>query len=53
MLFAKATTDVETRNTRIDELTRTNDELRLQIATQGRVIEQQKAHINTKCVDMA
>ncbi|CAG7734829.1 unnamed protein product [Allacma fusca] len=48
---AQATSDVESRNTRIDELNRTNEELRHQVSSQQRVIEQQKAHIN-RCIEV-
>ena len=49
---AQATSDVETRNSRIEELNRSNEELRHQVSSQQRVIEQQKAHIN-RCIEVS
>lgn len=48
---AQALTDVESRNTRIDELNRSSEELRHQMAAQQRVLEQHKAH-NLKCIEV-
>lgn len=48
---AQASADVESRNTRIDELNRSGDELRHQLAAQQRNIEQLKAH-NNKCIEV-
>jgi tousled-like kinase len=48
---AQASADVESRNTRIDELNRSGEELRHQMAAQQRLIEQQKAH-NLKCIEV-
>lgn len=48
---AQATADVEMRDSRIEELNRSSDDLRQQLTTQQRCIEQQKAHIN-KCIDV-
>ena len=48
---AQALLDSETKNTRIDELTRSSDDLRHQVTTQQRHAEQQKAQI-TKCIEV-
>lgn len=48
---AQASSDVESRNTRIDELNRSSEELRHQMAAQQRLLEQQKAH-NQKCIEV-
>ncbi len=48
---AQASADVESRNTRIDELNRSGEELRHQMAAQQRLLEQQKAH-NQKCIEV-
>lgn len=48
---AQASADVESRNTRIDELNRSGEELRHQMAAQQRVLDQQKAH-NQKCIEV-
>ncbi|KAL0111453.1 hypothetical protein PUN28_012977 [Cardiocondyla obscurior] len=47
----QASSDLELRNNKIDELNRTTDELRHQMANQQKVIEQHKSHIN-KCIDV-
>ncbi|PSN33437.1 Serine/threonine-protein kinase tousled-like 1 [Blattella germanica] len=47
----QASSDLELRNNKIDELNRTTDELRHQLAAQQKVIEQHKSHIN-KCIDV-
>ncbi|XP_044753483.1 serine/threonine-protein kinase tousled-like 2 isoform X5 [Coccinella septempunctata] len=43
--------DLEARNNKIEELTRQGEELRHQISTQQKTIEQQKQHIN-KCIEV-
>ncbi|KAK0160747.1 hypothetical protein PV328_008120 [Microctonus aethiopoides] len=48
---SQATSDLELRNNKIDELNRTTEELRHQMANQQKVIEQHKSHIN-KCIDV-
>ncbi|ODN00343.1 Serine/threonine-protein kinase tousled-like 2 [Orchesella cincta] len=48
---AQATADVEMRDSRIDELNRSSEDLRQQLTNHQRLIEQQKAHIN-KCIDV-
>ncbi|KAI8434877.1 hypothetical protein MSG28_003363 [Choristoneura fumiferana] len=50
-LETQASSDLELRNNRIDELTRTNEELKHQVQAQSKVIEQHKSHIN-KCIDV-
>ncbi|XP_035721491.1 serine/threonine-protein kinase tousled-like 2 isoform X4 [Vespa mandarinia] len=47
----QASSDLELRNNKIDELNRTTDELRHQMANQQKIIEQHKSHIN-KCIDV-
>ncbi|XP_046425188.1 serine/threonine-protein kinase tousled-like 2 isoform X1 [Neodiprion pinetum] len=47
----QASSDLELRNNKIDELNRTTEELRHQMANQQKVIEQHKSHIN-KCIDV-
>ncbi len=47
----QANLDSDAKNTKIDELTRSSDDLRHQVATQQRHAEQQKAHIN-KCIEV-
>ncbi|XP_012250213.1 serine/threonine-protein kinase tousled-like 2 isoform X7 [Bombus vosnesenskii] len=47
----QASSDLELRNNKIDELNRTTDELRHQMANQQKLIEQHKSHIN-KCIDV-
>ncbi|BES96708.1 S_TKc [Nesidiocoris tenuis] len=46
----QASSDLEVRNNKIDELNRTTEELRHQLANQAKVMEQHKAHTN-KCID--
>ncbi|XP_050451434.1 serine/threonine-protein kinase tousled-like 2 isoform X3 [Cataglyphis hispanica] len=48
---SQASSDLELRNNKIDELNRTTDELRHQMANQQKLIEQHKSHIN-KCIDV-
>ncbi|KAF7987882.1 hypothetical protein HCN44_003745 [Aphidius gifuensis] len=48
---SQASTDLELRNNKIDELNRTTEELRHQMASQQKIIEQHKSHIN-KCIDV-
>ncbi|CAL8073566.1 unnamed protein product [Orchesella dallaii] len=48
---AQATADVEMRDSRIEELNRSSEDLRQQLTNHQRLIEQQKAHIN-KCIDV-
>ncbi|KAM3962983.1 LOW QUALITY PROTEIN: tousled-like kinase [Aphomia sociella] len=50
-LETQASSDLELRNNRIEELTRTNEELKHQVQAQSKVIEQHKSHIN-KCIDV-
>ncbi|XP_073970562.1 tousled-like kinase isoform X2 [Rhodnius prolixus] len=47
----QATSDLEIRNNKIDELNRTAEELRHQLAAQAKAMEQHKAHTN-KCIDV-
>ncbi|XP_025266298.1 serine/threonine-protein kinase tousled-like 2 isoform X5 [Camponotus floridanus] len=47
----QASSDLELRNNKIDELNRTTEELRHQMANQQKLIEQHKSHIN-KCIDV-
>ncbi|XP_043274251.1 serine/threonine-protein kinase tousled-like 2 isoform X2 [Venturia canescens] len=47
----QASSDLELRNNKIDELNRTTEELRHQMANQQKVIDQHKSHIN-KCIDV-
>ncbi|XP_008206860.1 serine/threonine-protein kinase tousled-like 2 isoform X8 [Nasonia vitripennis] len=47
----QASSDLELRNNKIDELNRTAEELRHQITNQQKAIEQHKSHIN-KCIDV-
>ncbi|XP_075237221.1 tousled-like kinase isoform X2 [Lycorma delicatula] len=47
----QASSDLELRNNKIDELNRTAEELRLQLASQQKLLEQHKSHIN-KCIDV-
>ncbi|XP_014300787.1 serine/threonine-protein kinase tousled-like 2 isoform X2 [Microplitis mediator] len=48
---SQASSDLELRNNKIDELNRTTEELRHQMATQQKMLEQHKSHIN-KCIDV-
>lgn len=48
---AQATADVELRDSKIEELNRSSEDLRQQLTTHQRLIDQQKAHIN-KCIDV-
>ncbi|XP_034840593.1 serine/threonine-protein kinase tousled-like 2 isoform X4 [Maniola hyperantus] len=50
-LETQASTDLEVRNTRIEELTRSNEELKHQVQAQSKVIDQHKSHIN-KCLEV-
>lgn len=47
----QASSDLEARNLKIDELNRTNEELRHQLSTQQKTLDQHKQHI-TKCIDV-
>ncbi|XP_067002842.1 serine/threonine-protein kinase tousled-like 2 isoform X2 [Anabrus simplex] len=47
----QASTDLELRNNKIEELNRSLDELRHQLAAQQKAMEQHKSHIN-KCIDV-
>ncbi|XP_049823842.1 serine/threonine-protein kinase tousled-like 2 isoform X5 [Aethina tumida] len=47
----QASSDLEVRNNKIEELTRQQDDLRHQIATQQKTIDQHKQHIN-KCIEV-
>nr|CAD7590820.1 unnamed protein product [Timema genevievae] len=47
----QASSDLELRNNKIDELNRTTEELRHQLTAQQKVIDQHKLHIN-KCIDV-
>lgn len=47
----QASSDLELRNNKIDELTRSNEELRHQVAAHTKSIDQHKSHIN-KCIDV-
>ena len=48
---AKSAQDLETRDTRIDELCRSGDELKRQVSAQQKLIDKQKDHLN-KCLDV-
>ncbi|XP_045785404.1 serine/threonine-protein kinase tousled-like 2 isoform X4 [Maniola jurtina] len=50
-LETQASTDLEVRNNRIEELTRSNEELKHQVQAQSKVIDQHKSHIN-KCLEV-
>ncbi|CAH4037326.1 unnamed protein product [Pieris brassicae] len=50
-LETQASSDLELRNNKIDELTRTNEELQLQVQAQNKAIDQHKSHIN-KCIEV-
>ncbi|KAL1137881.1 hypothetical protein AAG570_009577, partial [Ranatra chinensis] len=47
----QASSDLEMRNNKIDELNRSMEELRHQLAAQTKAVEQHKAHTN-KCIDV-
>lgn len=47
----QASSDLEIRNNKIEELTRTTEELRHQVSTQQKTIDQHKQHIN-KCIEV-
>nr|CAI5845701.1 unnamed protein product [Callosobruchus analis] len=47
----QASSDLEVRNTKIEELTRANEELRHQISTQQKTIDQHKQQVN-KCIEV-
>lgn len=47
----QASSDLEARNNKIEELTRSNEELRHQMSAQQKTIDQHKQHI-TKCIDV-
>lgn len=47
----QASSDLEVRNNKIDELNRTNEELRHQLTQHQKTIDQHKLHIN-KCIDV-
>ncbi|KAL1495063.1 hypothetical protein ABEB36_010540 [Hypothenemus hampei] len=47
----QASSDLEVRNNKIDELTRSNEELRHQISTQQKAIDQHKQQVN-KCIEV-
>lgn len=47
----QASSDLEVRNNKIDELTRSNEELRHQVSAHTKSIDQHKSHIN-KCIDV-
>lgn len=47
----QASSDLEVRNNKIEELNRSNEELRLQLSQQQKTIDQHKLHIN-KCIDV-
>lgn len=47
----QASSDLELRNNKIEELNRTNEELRHQLAVQQKALEQHKNHTN-KCIDV-
>ncbi|XP_019771710.1 serine/threonine-protein kinase tousled-like 2 isoform X3 [Dendroctonus ponderosae] len=47
----QASSDLEVRNNKIEELTRTNEELRHQISTQQKAIDQHKQQVN-KCIEV-
>lgn len=48
---AKSAQDLETRDTRIDELCRSGDELKRQVSAQQKLIEKQKDQLS-KCLDV-
>lgn len=48
---AKSAHDLETRDTRIDELCRSGDELKRQLSAQQKLIDKQKDQLN-KCIDV-
>ncbi|CAG4911220.1 unnamed protein product [Colias eurytheme] len=50
-LETQASSDLELRNNRIEELTRSNEELKHQVQAQSKAIDQHKSHIN-KCIDV-
>ncbi|XP_022112704.1 serine/threonine-protein kinase tousled-like 2 isoform X5 [Pieris rapae] len=50
-LETQASSDLELRNNKIDELTRSNEELQLQVQAQNKAIDQHKSHIN-KCIEV-
>lgn len=50
-LETQASSDLELHNNKIDELNRTAEELKHQVASQKKVIEEQKLHIN-KCIEV-
>lgn len=50
-LESQTTSDLELRNQKIEELTRTNEDLKHQVTAQSKVIEQHKSHIS-KCIDV-
>ncbi|XP_058795995.1 serine/threonine-protein kinase tousled-like 2 isoform X10 [Phymastichus coffea] len=47
----QASNDLELRNNKIEELNRTTEELKIQVSSQQKVIEQHKNHIS-KCIDV-
>ncbi|XP_018321165.1 serine/threonine-protein kinase tousled-like 2 isoform X4 [Agrilus planipennis] len=47
----QTSSDLEIRNNKIEELTRTNEELRHQLTTQQKTIDNHKQHIN-KCIEV-
>ncbi|GJQ71244.1 tlk [Trypoxylus dichotomus] len=47
----QASSDLEARNNKIEELTRQNEELRHQMSAQQKTIDQHKQHIN-KCIEV-
>ncbi|CAH1122501.1 unnamed protein product [Ceutorhynchus assimilis] len=47
----QASSDLEVRNNKIDELTRSNEELRHQISTHQKAIDQHKQQVN-KCIEV-
>jgi tousled-like kinase len=48
---AKSAHDLETRDTKIDELCRSGDELKRQLQAQQKLIDKQKEQLN-KCIDV-
>ncbi|KAG1694131.1 Serine/threonine-protein kinase tousled-like 1 [Nymphon striatum] len=50
-LETKATTDLEMRDNKIEELQRSNDELRRQLAAQQKVVEKHKENLK-RCIDV-
>ena len=48
---AKSAHDLETRDTRIDELSRSGDEQKRQLSAQQKLIDKQKDQLN-KCIDV-